>query len=458
MFDLRLREKIVQQLEAENAALAAKVVVTPEPENAAVVPPATFPQGQTHSQPDAVEAGSPAIQKTALDTPATMTQRSEGCPTAPSRDGESDRSDVRPESQTTTVEKSRSAEVGTSSTRGVLRGIDTHNQSHKREGQGRIEGGKHRAGRETLRRDSKTTRTAATPAIAVSVPLTRKKLTPPAAVVPGRVSVISFPRCGSRVTLATPAAKNPLKQADGDGEIAEEADSVASDLATRNQDRSPTGTAQYSESEHTASYTALSRRRNDHRTVGLTPAPPLPRRPSVEPAACVSPKATPTTNDVSSTSVGVADVDLALEHGDPDVVANEGRDGGSTGLVRRTKGQERGNSGIAGWGGTPARSTDNVFRSNGQGEGGGDGGEQGGRGANAAPLAGIEDFPREHGGVNAEFVVPAGQEEGEVSSVFISRLVEGVPVLKHGGRGKPKPKLLWATPDLSEIFYTNVGR
>ncbi|CAM9099172.1 unnamed protein product, partial [Scytosiphon promiscuus] len=41
---------------------------------------------------------------------------------------------------------------------------------------------------------------------------------------------------------------------------------------------------------------------------------------------------------------------------------------------------------------------------------------------------------------------------------FRWKLMDGVPVLKYGGRGKPKAKTLWVTPDLSEIFYTQAGR
>eukprot|EP00903_Cladosiphon_okamuranus_P016696 g15391.t2 len=55
--------------------------------------------------------------------------------------------------------------------------------------------------------------------------------------------------------------------------------------------------------------------------------------------------------------------------------------------------------------------------------------------------------------------VGAGSEIGTDTPAFRPRLVDGVPVLKYGGaRGKPKPKVLWVTPDFSEIFYTQTGR
>lgn len=65
--------------------------------------------------------------------------------------------------------------------------------------------------------------------------------------------------------------------------------------------------------------------------------------------------------------------------------------------------------------------------------------------------------------VDVESSVPPRLDEvgaGSETPVFRSRLVDGVPVLKYGGgRGKtPKPKVLWVTPDLSEIFYTQMGR
>lgn len=66
--------------------------------------------------------------------------------------------------------------------------------------------------------------------------------------------------------------------------------------------------------------------------------------------------------------------------------------------------------------------------------------------------------------VHVESPVPPMREEevgaeSETPATFRSRLVEGVPVLKHaGGRGKPKAKVLWVTPDLSEIYYTQAGR
>lgn len=44
------------------------------------------------------------------------------------------------------------------------------------------------------------------------------------------------------------------------------------------------------------------------------------------------------------------------------------------------------------------------------------------------------------------------------SNAFVPRLLEGIPVLKHSVKGKPKEKTLWVTPDLSEIYYTAVGR
>lgn len=40
-----------------------------------------------------------------------------------------------------------------------------------------------------------------------------------------------------------------------------------------------------------------------------------------------------------------------------------------------------------------------------------------------------------------------------------TRLLSGVSVLKHsGGWGEAKAKVLWVSPDLSEVFYTNKGR
>lgn len=44
------------------------------------------------------------------------------------------------------------------------------------------------------------------------------------------------------------------------------------------------------------------------------------------------------------------------------------------------------------------------------------------------------------------------------SNTFAPRLLEGITVLKHSLKGKPKEKTLWVTPDLSEIYYTSVGR
>ncbi|CAN0533361.1 unnamed protein product, partial [Ectocarpus sp. 8 AP-2014] len=81
---------------------------------------------------------------------------------------------------------------------------------------------------------------------------------------------------------------------------------------------------------------------------------------------------------------------------------------------------------------------------------------------NSTPHGGkIEEAKSEAGhGIEATSEQP-GLEEGRRdpdAAAFRPRLVEGVPVLKYGGRGKPKAKMLWVTPDLSEIFYTQAGR
>lgn len=70
---------------------------------------------------------------------------------------------------------------------------------------------------------------------------------------------------------------------------------------------------------------------------------------------------------------------------------------------------------------------------------------------------------RHGGGVDVGRSVLHGLEEVQVgenprTTESRSRLLGGVPVWKYGGRGKPKAKTLWVTPDLSEIFYTQAGR
>ena len=51
-------------------------------------------------------------------------------------------------------------------------------------------------------------------------------------------------------------------------------------------------------------------------------------------------------------------------------------------------------------------------------------------------------------------------EQEYISGATVPRLVGGIRVLKYGGsgRGKTKAKTLWVTPDLSEIYYTAIGR
>lgn len=47
----------------------------------------------------------------------------------------------------------------------------------------------------------------------------------------------------------------------------------------------------------------------------------------------------------------------------------------------------------------------------------------------------------------------------KISNVPKPRLLSGVPVLKRGsGRGNAKGKVLWVSPDFSEVFYTAIGR
>ena len=76
--------------------------------------------------------------------------------------------------------------------------------------------------------------------------------------------------------------------------------------------------------------------------------------------------------------------------------------------------------------------------------------------------AGVEHEDEE--GLEVEVEPPVSPTLDEIgkeseTTAFRSRLVDGVPVMKYGGgKGKPKPKVLWVTPDLSEIFYTQAGR
>lgn len=549
--DLHLREKRIERLEEENAALAAAAGVVARPTTFAKPPP--FPRREhPRSLQNAIEEGRTVMDdESAADFPTASIQIRNTCRSDGAREGGGYVSQERRLSNTRTLDGGRergyvfgggeyasspeqegTAEAVASTASVTLRGCEFEGQSY--------EGGGEKGNDVCVAEVPRGTKNAmstvvaaagAAPNAATIARPTRRQLNPQFAVIPGRVTAISYPRCGSRVTIERPVEKKPLsedrdkepggimeamdRRAAGDtkkahGDDAEQVETPdVTEKAYDDAGKLEAPHASEQESDNAGKLEALGltekpcdddaeklkaadfpekeydnagileaqaggggqaapcpepptpRRLGDERVVGLTPAPPFPSRPSHLPAECAFSKTAPLLSDGSvCTAICTPDAKLRfgenvvnslddkLRWGDvePASAAEETRPGGKGGGSGSAEARGRTNGGVAVESASTPRFGINDRRN----------GDEERHEAQSSARVG-EDKGEAH---RFEVGLPTQSRKNAdpLSDMFASRLVDGVPVLKYGGKGKPKPKVLWVTPDLSELFYTRVGR
>lgn len=436
--DLRLREKTIRQLEAKNATLAIKTATS-----------ASAHHDGIRSRQGSAEARKPADESRTAVLP---TRR------ACSEDEVGVKEDERlRESRPSSVDRQTAGVVDTQEN--CVCGVATLNPRAK-----------------SFRHSGNTTNAS----IASVARSARKQLTPQASEIPGRVTTISYPRCGNRATF-TPMVASKITPAMGkasdsirslkEAGIQREDETTASPVTAQAAGKVPNDLgrlARRSKSEDKqvglcGAQSSPLQQPSQNTTVEHSPSPQDARQLPCTP----SDKALPNDHPTSSTdTMSDPQRNVGTSVGDAEDIGGEGGGGrGGSGAATQTKGRENAE---------PRESSDGLV--------------DGGRiavtpGPSRSPVPagnGDSDCPKpspsnreevggvERGGleVDAESRVPVpprleevGREAEPETPVLRSRLVDGVPVLKYGGgRGKPKPKVLWVTPDLSEIFYTQAGR
>lgn len=437
--DLRLRETQIHRLEAENAALTRVVVAAAIPGCPAAVTPVTLPQADHQLRQESAGSITPMNGEAREGSLTRSEQASNTCASQASLEG-GNREDCRRRSASN-GEEQRSTEASGAGTRESHEGIEVKNRLEQKDGGSKADG---RPAEEVSRSRCNTTTTAA-PSDSVIVRKIRKQLTPQAAVIPGRrVAPISYPRRGSRVTLVPPEDGDPPEEdrnwqgsepeAIGNGEsdtvvVKTSGDAPSMDVQDAVSEKMPPGLTMVPPQQP-----------SDGRQIRPTPEPPLPRRPSDRLAACT----------YSTAAACVDDTVLHLEGLAPVGVTEEKGAGGETGLGGDTERRGHANGVADEQMTTSVRPSNNDVFDDRESEMPG-----------ARPSTCVAEVG--HGGTSKAHVessMPLRREEHPVTDgILISRLVEGVSVLKYGGGGgKPKAKMLWATPDLSGIFYTRVGK
>lgn len=507
--DLHLREKRIEHLEEENCALAAAAAVVAYPGDVSATAKSRFPH-QEHPrllQNATEETRTPVEDETAADIPAASIQirntdnsRSDGLSEGGYVSRERRASNTgkaylggeggwlsRGGASASNLEPKGTAEAVETSASVTLRGCEFEGQSY--------EGGRETAteacavevsrgmGKKYAISTVAGAGAGAAPNVAAIVRPSRRQLNPQFAVIPGRVTSISYPRCGSRVTIERPVEKKPLnkyakKEPGGDMEaVGKRASGVAEKAHADTEKVEPLDVTEKAyddagklEAESgcgglagTCPTPPLPRRLGGEQAAGLTPAPPLPSRPANLSAEFTFTKTAPLLSDGSVRTV-VCTPDAKLRVADKFVnsledtlrlgevvesasAAEETKFGGKEGISGSTEGGGHTNGGSAvESAATTPRLAPNDLRI----------GEEGRH--QAPPNACVGEGKGEAHSFEIGLPMQATKSEDPLSDLFASRLVDGVPVLKYGGKGKPKPKVLWVTPDLSELFYTRVGR
>lgn len=326
---------------------------------------------------------------------------------------------------------------------------------------------------------SSSKRTATTNASVASIPRpARKQLTPQASQVPGRVTTISYPRGGNRATF-TPLAATKTAAAMGDTADNSTRSRIESDAQREEEKTGSPGLDEVTGQERSDLGRLATRNESEDKRLGLCrdrPSPsqqqPSQQQPSrftnpTQPPCPVSEEALLNDHATSSTVVEMSDPNnmLGTAVGDADGIGAGGgggrEDDASTRAESRKSAECRESpNGLVGGGCPTAVAPTRPPATAGNNE----------QGfvkslTNSGEVEGVECGGAKGGlevDVDSSPVPPRLDQAGAESETpgFRSRLVNGVPVFKYGGggRGKPKPKVLWVTPDLSEIFYTQAGR
>ncbi|CAN0438937.1 unnamed protein product, partial [Ectocarpus sp. 12 AP-2014] len=455
--ELRLREKQIRQMEAKNATLA---VIS--------VPTSPTPRGHARS-PSPAETGNAEGDNQRV---YPRTRR------------------ITPESKSSVRVKelnSRNSSVDPSSARAKEEtSLNTQARAHpqqrgKRRKEARIPPGKN--GRRSNAPPAATVPSVVCPA--------RKQLAPRKSEIPGRVMAMSYPRGVNRVTftpsnthVTTPPATSPARvppreavqpvgpipkeanccveeveeeeeeeEEDGGGEVC----SAPTEVAGTVTDDGRRPEAQLDGSGEENSGASESSPPSPSQDCAVPPQSPSPRH-CRQPACTFSETAAPPASDhrpivrmSNTTEVTLADLEGAAQE---DGVVGLGSAGGPERLTTDVETGEGTENASAQGVPPPLAQTASTGRFSGDDD---EAGEE-----KSTPHGGkIEEAKSEAGhGVEATSEQPGLDERRRDpdAAAFRPRLVGGVPVLKYGGRGKPKAKMLWVTPDLSEIFYTQAGR
>ncbi|CAM9304225.1 unnamed protein product [Ectocarpus sp. 4 AP-2014] len=461
--ELRLREKQIRQMEAKNATLAVRSV-----------PTSPTPRGHTRSRSPAGTGNAQGDNQRVSPRTRRMTPESKGS--------------VRVKE----LHKSRSSSVDPSSARAKeATSLNTQALAHpqkrgKRGAEASISPGKNGRG-------SNAPPAAAVPSVVYPA---RKQLAPRKYEIPGRVMAMSYPRGVNRVTftpsnthVTTPPATVPASLPAREtvrpvGPIPEEANCCMEEVEEEEEEEEEEEKEEEEEGEVCSAPTEVAGtvtddgrrpeaqldRSGEEKSGASERSPPSPSQDCAVPPQSPSPRhcrqpactfsetAAPPASDHHST-VGMSnatEVTLAdLEGAAPeDGVVGLGSAGGTERLTTDAETQEGADNGSAKGVPPPLAQTASTGGFSGDDD---EPGEE-----KSTPHGGkIEEAKSEAGhGVEATSEQP-GLDEGRRdpdAAAFRPRLVEGVPVFKYGGRGKPKAKMLWVTPDLSEIFYTQAGR
>ncbi|CAB1121430.1 unnamed protein product [Ectocarpus sp. CCAP 1310/34] len=453
--ELRLREKQIRQMEAKNATLAVRSV-----------PTSPTPRGHTRSRSPAETGNAEGDNQRVSPRTRGMTPESKGS--------------VRVKE----LHKSRNSSVDSSSARAKeatslnTRALARPQKRGKRGEEACIPPGKNG-------RRGNSPHAAAVPSVVYPA---RKQLAPRKSEIPGRVMAMSYPRGVNRVTftpsnthVTTPPATVPASVPAREtvrpvGPIPEEASccmeeveeeeeeeeggevcSAPAEVAGTVTDDGRRPEAQLDRSGEEKSGASQRSPPSPSQDCAVPPQSPFPRH-CRQPACTCSETAAPPASDhhpivgmSKTTEVILADLGGAAPE---DGVVGLGSAGGTELLTTDTETREGAENASAEGVSPPVAQTASTGRFSGDDD---EPGEE-----KSTPHGGkIEDAKSEAGhGVEASSEQPGlgkGRRDPDAAA-FRPRLVEGVPVLKYGGRGKPKAKMLWVTPDLSEIFYTQAGR
>lgn len=430
--DLHSREERLRQLQAENAALVARVNKAADccgdssasPRNTAAVVYGQWHSDSPHrSSRVAIATGDERRipERVCAFGASSREGRDEGC-----RDGH----DMTAEEGGPGTPLPPTFERGISRERKHRSSIASSDSQRHECGQ---EEGSRRCTGEFApeRKDERKAITAASSSARPS----RKTLAPRLDVARGDVPGMPFTRCRSHVPMMTPSLEKDVPdKEDGHGQAvgAKATNATAAHATISPHEDALTQNAQVESWGRVAALSDLGQRPSDEILVG-----PDNTRPLVSPEELNHRTAEPRSHEAILSGnhdvpalVDVHNTTFRVEK--PAGIGDESGpigDADATSLIERSDGQETSDDALT------RRSAARIEADN-------------------------EATPRDVVGREASelLLTVDAPEEYEAASGVVTRMLQGVPVLKHGSRGKPKAKLLWVTPDLYEIFYTEVRR